>query len=269
VLFPFWREILARPFCVLIYREPLPVARSLAARDGFPIPYGIALWEQYTRAALASTRGLPRILISHRELMADPAATLRRLHRHLARHRPELARFQVPAAEEIRAVLDPALVHHPHEPEVERPYLTPPQLELLDALANGTALDLDPVPPLSAGARDLLAAYQGQLATTRGLRDRLTALTNTAASLEQAQEGLLAAHQNALATDAANLHRALSWLDELDAIVSAILDSRTWKIGRAMTSALGLRKRRQPGAPERRDRLMAGIRRWRRGDAKD
>src|SRR4051812_41037362 len=49
LLFPFWRDILERPLCVLIYREPLPVARSLAARDGIPIPCGIALWERYTR----------------------------------------------------------------------------------------------------------------------------------------------------------------------------------------------------------------------------
>src|SRR5215210_2699140 len=102
LLFPFWREVLEHPFCVLIHRDPLPVARSLAARDGFPIPYGIALWEKYTREALASTWGLPRVLISQRELMADTAATLRRLHGALVRHRPELAHFQVLTAEEIR-----------------------------------------------------------------------------------------------------------------------------------------------------------------------
>jgi hypothetical protein len=298
LLFPFWRELLDRPFCVLIYREPLPVARSLAARDGFPLPYGIAIWEMYTREALASTRGLPRVLISHRELMANPAATLRRLHRHLVQSRPELARFQVPTAEEIRAVLDPALVHHPHEPEIERSYLTGPQLALLEALADGSALDLDPVPPLSAGALDLLVSYRGLLDTTRSLRDRLTVETNTTASLQQAQEGQFAAYQNALATGAAemqraqnalasgaaeiqrtqnalasgaeDLQRALSWVDELDALFSAILDSRSWKIGRALTAAIGrLLGRSQISAAERRDRLMDEVRSWRRGKTKD
>ncbi|HKH48262.1 MAG TPA: hypothetical protein VKM72_26685, partial [Thermoanaerobaculia bacterium] len=129
-------------------------------------------------------------------------------------------------------VLDPALVHHPHEPNLERTYLNPPQIALLGALADGSALALDPVPPLSAGAHDLLAAYQSQAATLR-------------------------AHQ-----------RALSWLDELDAIVSAILDSRSWKIGRAITGAMGwFRRRPRISAPERRDRLMAELRHWRRGDA--
>jgi hypothetical protein len=266
LLFPFWREILERPLCILIYREPLPVARSLAARDGFPISYGIALWERYTLEALTSTRGLPRVLVSHRELMADPVATLRRLQGHLALHRPELARLRVLTAEEIRAVLDPALVHHVHEPEIERSYLTPPQLELLDALADGSALGLDPVPPLSAGAWALLTAYQDQMATIRLLRNHLAVQTDLVASLRQAQEELSAARQSALASGAADLHRALSALDELDAIFSATLDSRSWKIGRAATTAM----RRLLGgsrisAPERRDRLMAEVRQWRKG----
>ncbi len=235
LLFPVWREILEHPFCVLTYRGPLPVARSLAARDGFPISYGIALWELYTREALASTRGLPRVLISHRELMADPVATLQRLHQQLTRLDGRgLASLRLPAAEEIRAVVDPALVHHPYEPEIERSYLTSPQLDLLNALENGTALDLDPVPPLSAGARDLLAIHHNLQATARDLR------------------------------------RALSWLGELDALFSAVLESRSWKIGRAVTSTMGrLLGRSEISASERRDRLMADVRRWRKSDEGD
>jgi hypothetical protein len=239
LLFPVWREVLENPFCVLIYREPLPVSRSLAARDGLPIPYGIALWEEYTRRALAATRGLPRLLISHRELMTDPTATLRRLHAHLAQlGGPQLARLRFPTDEEIRAVVNPALVHHPHEPEVERLYLTPPQLDLLKTLENGTALDLDPVPPLSPGARDLLTGHRSLPAgPTPGMDE---------------------------------LHRANSWLDELDALFSAVLESRSWRIGRAVTSAMGrLLGRPETGAPARRDRLMAEVRRWRRNDEGD
>lgn len=291
LLLPFWREILEHPVCVLIHREPLPVARSLAARDGFPISYGIALWEQYTLAALASTRGLPRILISHRELMADPAAVLRRLHGYLALHSPELARLHIPSLEEIRAVLDPDLVHHPHDPETERLYLTPPQIDLMDALNDGSALDLDPVPPLSPGARDLLAAYPKLLATTtRGLRDQLAAQSQEAASQRRACENALAdarahedaltdaladaqAHENALAralaVGASDLQRALAWIDELDAIVSAILESRSWKVGHAITSAMRRLKGTRTGAAERRDRLVAEVRKWRRGEVEE
>ena len=238
LLFPFWRPILADPFCVLIYREPLPVARSLAARDGIPLPCGIALWEKYTRDALASTRGLPRVLISHQELMDHPAATLHRLQRQLARHRPELARLQVPSAEEIRTVLDPDLVHHAGDPVLERSYLTLPQLALLDALADGSALALDPVPPLSPGARELLAAYEG-------LRE----------------------HAKARAAAVAERDRALAWVDEADAILAATFASRSWRIGRAVTTLLGLRSRSRLSSAERRERLMAEVRSRPRGDA--
>lgn len=248
LLFPIWREILERPFCVLIYREPLPVARSLAARDGIPVPYGIALWEKYIREALASSQGLPRVLISYRELMADPVATVRRLHGHLVQHGPELARLHCPTDEEIRSFLDPALVHHPQEPRVERSYLTAPQLDLLDALANSTALDLDPVPPLSSGAQDLLATYPGLLATTLNLRDQLAVQTQTSAT---------------------DLHRALSWLDELDVLFSAMVASRSWKIGRAITAMGRLLRRSRTSAPERRDRLMAEVRRQRQDAEKE
>ena len=240
LLFPFWREILEHPFCVLIYREPLPVARSLAARDGISIPYGMALWERYTREALASTLGLPRVLVSHRELMADPESVLRRLHRNLLQlGGPELARVSLPTADAIHAVVDPALVHHPPEPEGQRPYLNPPQLDLLEALRDGTALDLDPVPPLSAGARDLLAAHQRLRATTRDL---------------------LAAHQR--------LHRSLTWLDELDAIISAILASRSWRIGRALTTRDETAPRAAANQRCRASRPADGRGpRWRQGEA--
>jgi hypothetical protein len=229
LLFPFWREILEHPFCVVTYREPLPVARSLAARDGISISHGIALWEKYTRESLASTRGLPRILISHRELMADPLGACHRLYGELMRYGDGNARFHNPSEEEIRTILNPALVHHSREPEIERSYLNLPQLDLLEALAKGTALDLDPLPPLSAGALDLLATQQNLQATNR------------------------------------DLHRTRSWLEELNSLFSAMLDSRTWKIGRAITTAARLFRRSQTSAAERRDRLMAEVRRWRQG----
>jgi hypothetical protein len=238
LLFPFWRQILADPFCVLIHRDPLPVARSLAARDGLALPHGIALWERYTRDALDATRGLPRVLISHRELMARPAATLERLRRELAGHRPELARLRLPGPEEIRGVLDPDLLHHADDRTSERSYLTLTQLALLDALADGSALGLDPVPPLSPGARELLAAYEG-------LRELA----------------------NAKAAAVAKRDRALAWVDEADAILAATFASRSWRIGRAVTTLLGLRGRSRLSSDERRERLMAEVRSRPRGDA--
>jgi hypothetical protein len=281
LLLPFWRDLLERPFCLLIHREPLAVARSLAARDGLPIPHGLALWETYTRQALAASRGLPRALVSHRELMADPVATLHRLHGELVRQRPELAHLRVPEPAALRAALDPALVHQAHEPELERLYLTPPQSELLAALADGSALDLDPVPPLSPGARDLLAAYRNPeslRALARDLQHRLAAQTETAENLQrrltaQTETGESLQRDLAARTESAeSLQRRLAArtetaeslrqaLDELDTLFSALLESRSWKIGRAITAARRFLGQSQISASERRDRLMAAVRR--------
>lgn len=224
LLFPFWREVLERPFCILVYRDPLSTARSLARRDGFPLSFGIALWEKYNREALAATRGLPRALVSYRELLADPAASVRRLREKM----PEIASLRQPGAEEIRTRLSPELAHHAPDPESERQYLTPPQRALLDSLADGSALGLDPIPPLSSGAQDLLA--------TCGVSERLAAETRRADQLERT-------------------------MAELDALLSSFLDSPSWKIGRALTAVpRSLLGHKDLTAAERRDRLLAGLR---------
>jgi hypothetical protein len=254
--FPLWREVLERPVCVLLYREPLPVARSLALRDRFPIPLGIALWEKYTREALASTRGLPRVLVSHGELMADPEAILRRLHGFLARHQPELAGFTVPTTKEIHAVLDPSLVHHRRAAAEERCYLTPPQISLLESLQDGSALERDPA-PLSPGARELLADHQERRAEQRRSAETLS---RAAAHDAAREEALVSAHSRLQHADA-RAWRVLTWLDQLDDIFRATLESRSWRIGRALTSLLPGSSR--IGARERRDRLMAEVWDWR------
>ncbi|HEX3525826.1 MAG TPA: sulfotransferase [Thermoanaerobaculia bacterium] len=235
LLFPLWRPALERPVCVLVHRDPLPVARSLESRDGLPILHGIALWELYNREALAATRGLPRLLVSYRDLLEAPMATVRRLYAQMLSFAG--GRLHLPDERELSAFVQPPLDHHPPDPDLERGYLNLSQSELLRAFATGTALDLDPVPPLSAGARDLLAS--AILAESAALRSRL----------------------------GADLHRADGWITEMDGLIDAIFASRSWKIGDAL--ARGFRKllARKPEttAAERRRRLMDEVRRWRSG----
>ena len=47
LLLPLWQPLLEVPVCVHVVRHPLATARSLAKRDGFPLHFGVALWEQY------------------------------------------------------------------------------------------------------------------------------------------------------------------------------------------------------------------------------
>lgn len=142
---------------------------------------------------------------------------------------------RIPSDDELRAFVEPSLDRHPRDSELERGYLNLPQLELLRAFESGAALDLDPVPPLSPGARDLLAS--STLVESAALRSRL----------------------------GADLHRTDGWIEELDSIVDAIFTSRSWKLGNALARALRKLLGRKPEvtAADRRDLLMEEVRRGR------
>ena len=212
LLFPLWRPLLRNPVAILIHRDPLAVARSLAARDGTPLGVGIALWEHYNRAALAATLGVPRCLVSFSELLADPVATARRLSAELSRFGVSLPAFAA-TEREIAASIDPAGERQRSDADLESEMLFPAQAELRRVLADGSALALDPVPPLSAGAGDLLRSAAAEAAFERRRLARLTLDTEQAMALHArvARDAeLLESMHRRVADDAAlieSLHR--------------------------------------------------------------
>jgi hypothetical protein len=155
--FPVWRAALEEPVCVLVHRRPGQVAQSLQARDGFGLAAGVALWECHVLAALRHSAGLPRVLVSHERLVADPVAATAALHGKLVRL--GVSGLRVPPAAEIAAWIDPGLYRARADERLERDLLTEPQRALRDALADGSALDLHPPPALSRGARELLESF--------------------------------------------------------------------------------------------------------------
>lgn len=87
---PFWLSILGREVAVVVvHRNPLEVAASLQARDGFPVSLGLALWERYVRSTLSAAAGLPVCVTGYEELVADPAAWCGRVSRFLRAHGTE------------------------------------------------------------------------------------------------------------------------------------------------------------------------------------
>jgi hypothetical protein len=77
LLLPLWRSLLPPPIgTVFLWRSPHAVARSLRARQGFPLSLGLALWERYTRHALAAMAGHGGYVLRYEELLAHPGATL-------------------------------------------------------------------------------------------------------------------------------------------------------------------------------------------------
>jgi hypothetical protein len=270
LLFPFWRSLLERPVCVLVHHDPLPVARSLQDRDGLAIPLGIALWELYGRAALAGSLGLPRALVSYRDLIAAPMATLRRLREETTRLGIEGLRE--PEEAEVRRVLDPDLDRHPCDPAAQHGYLNAAQLELLASLESGAALALDPVPPLSAGARDALAAHRRAAAERRALRSEIDYRDGVIAELEarnalQLREAAELEARGALqlreaaeleARRAGELRQAEMEVEALDRLLAAVFASRSWRSGHAASRLFRLLFRSASlTAPQRWERLRA------------
>ena len=86
LLLPVLLEHLDHPVCIHIYRNPLEVARSLQARNGFGINAGLALWEAYNVHALRASEGLPRVLVSFEQLTTTPLAAINELADRLVQH---------------------------------------------------------------------------------------------------------------------------------------------------------------------------------------
>jgi len=73
VTLPFWRGVLdAELSCVLVLRNPLEIAASLAARDEISTRWALALWERYLRSALQALEGLPVLVTEYTDLLDEP-----------------------------------------------------------------------------------------------------------------------------------------------------------------------------------------------------
>ncbi len=80
---PFWQDVLARhgatTFNIIAFRNPMSVAESLQARNGFTRERSYHLWLLHMLAAVKHTQGRPRVFIEYDDLIADPEATLTRI----------------------------------------------------------------------------------------------------------------------------------------------------------------------------------------------
>ena len=77
LLLDLWRESAPRtPSAVLIVRDPMQVAWSLAKRDAIPVSTGLALWSSFNRAALTGLDGLRVHVCSYEDLVERPGEVL-------------------------------------------------------------------------------------------------------------------------------------------------------------------------------------------------
>jgi len=77
LLLPLWWSVLPPPVVtVFMWRDPLAVAHSLRARQGFTLSLGLALWDRYNRDALAALAGRSTYVVSYEDLVGAPGASV-------------------------------------------------------------------------------------------------------------------------------------------------------------------------------------------------
>ena len=117
-IIPFWLGVLddfgVSSSFVLPIRNPLEVAASLAARNGFPDDKGLLLWLRHVLDAEGDTRGFPRALVTYDALMRDRRGTAEAIVEALGLERSVACEA---SADELARLLPESQQHHAFAPD--------------------------------------------------------------------------------------------------------------------------------------------------------
>jgi hypothetical protein len=216
VVLPLWRHAVdtgASPgdVAVIVVRNPLDIAASLARRNHIAVSYTLALWERYTRLILRDAAGLPAYVIDYDALVDDPRGAGALETFLIERHQIDGA----PDHEAVRASLTTSLRHGRNNRAAleDDDRVTPEQRALYDALiaALGTHDAYAPAspPPPSSATDALIEAHRDPSTPARAALD---AATRAVGELEwQLAEARADAEQKRAAYDA--LEATLGYTD--------------------------------------------------------
>ena len=286
-LFPIWRTALETPICVHVFRNPLEVASSLLARNGVPLPVGLALWEAYNVRALIGSADVPRLFTSFEDLLHRPAETVGAIHTALQ----ALGDYplRMPTDTELARFLDPSAHHRRHREDELPSAVSAEQLalynQLRDAAASAPAAPFAP-PALSAESRRALAEYEATVdlgqrkadaeaatATRSDLNLTLQValknldLSHANARIKEAQESSRRFERNAeklqaaLGDSQAALARAKETAHDLEKAADDLERQRDALADRNAKLRSGIRKAAAAGEAQR-NRTLAAVRRW-------
>jgi len=117
-MFPLWeaaaREFGARISTVIMVRNPLEVAKSLAYRDKIGIEHSILLWLRHLLDAEKFTRSIPRSFVQFEQLLTQPGEQIEKIARELNRAWPNPWKD---IESEVATFLSADLKHHQQEHE--------------------------------------------------------------------------------------------------------------------------------------------------------
>ena len=116
-LLPFWKSVFGEAGMqdryVIALRNPISVARSLSARNGFRPEKSYLLWLLHMFAAIEDTQDKPRLVVDYDELIADPTWQLTRVAATLAIG--VTMEIRAATAEYAESFLSNSLRHSPHD----------------------------------------------------------------------------------------------------------------------------------------------------------
>lgn len=134
VTLPAWRVSIPKPKLVHLTRHPIEVAKSLYARQRYPINAGLALWEYYNLCALRNASDLDVFHLHFNQLKTAPLETAEQV----------IEWFGAPPRESKDTQdfeFDEKLIHQ-NTTENDRNSLTPSQVNLYRSLVERNSYDL-------------------------------------------------------------------------------------------------------------------------------
>ena len=143
----FWLDVLEKaevePLIALPIRNPIEVAESLEARDGFPFDLSALLWLRHVLDAEHGSRGKRRVFLTYEGLLDDWTILADTMQRVLDIQWPRLS---IKTGMDVAAFLDRGSRHHVHSQQhvASSPMLSQWVQEADDILARWAAQGEDP-----------------------------------------------------------------------------------------------------------------------------
>jgi hypothetical protein len=179
ITLPFWEQALdVEPVVLLVHRNPLEVADSLARRDEFSKVVSLALWERYVRDGLLNCDGHPVHVSSADDVLGDPAAWAAQVRELLVSHGMDLPSGPGDGETFVRAV-DSGLRHSraSYADLARDPDASDAQRALVDVLekvsGHSDRFAAPELPPATPGADRLLTEHARSYEEREALRAKL------------------------------------------------------------------------------------------------
>jgi len=241
LLFDLWKELLERPVCIHIYRNPIEVANSLYTRNGIPAHTGIALWEKYNISALEASHGQPRFVVSHNKLMSDPVSEVKYIYEQLLNCGVDGVRL--PSEKEITAFVRIELYREKVSDKEIAQFLNADQIKLFNEFKSGMILKRKNKFKLSNSSISTLEQYEQLESQKKELSLQLTQKEQYITKQDETIKNLyeqLESQKKELSLQLTQKEQYITKQDEtiknLFIGIDALVTSRRWMFGNAIFS---------------------------------